>query len=81
MRSRIQSILDQCQWNSSTPLSQYYANVTEQAANVPQLSQPPPPRPKRSSRPVVVVLVILLLLLVVGIACMLRLPDEDAADK
>ena len=35
MRSRIQAILDQCQWNSATPLSQYYASVTQEAAQAP----------------------------------------------
>lgn len=82
MRSRIQAILDQCQWNSSTPLSQYYANVTQEAAAaaVPEPPPPPPaaaPRTSGSSRTVVCVLVVLLLLLLVGIACMMRLPKQD----
>jgi hypothetical protein len=74
MRSRIQAILDQCQWNSSTPLSQYYANITETAASMPL---PPLPVPQRRSRLMPVVLGVLLLLLLVGIAAMYRLPAEE----
>ena len=77
MRSRIQAILDQCQWNSSTPLSQYYANVTQEAATaIPEPPPLPPSRP-RSSRTVLCVLIVLMLLLLVGIACMMRLPKDD----
>lgn len=85
MRSRIQAILDQCQWNSTTPLSQYYANVTQEAAQTPlpataplPVAAPPEvskPAPKR--RTVLVVLALLLLLLLAGVVCMLQLPKDD----
>ena len=88
MRSRIQAILDQCQWNSTTPLSQYYANVTQEAAQMPLSVAPPPPvvdsppaatsTPKR--RTVLLVLCLLLVLLLVGVVCMLKLPKDAEED-
>jgi hypothetical protein len=83
MRSRIQAILDQCQWNSSTPLSQYYANITQEAAALPApLPAPLPASPAAPrNRTTVIVLVILMVLLLVGITCMMRLPAKDEPDS
>ena len=92
MRARIQAILDQCRWDSATPLSQYYASVTQEAAQAPLAGETPsggvpvtPPASHAASqapqrRTVLVVLGVLLVLLLVGVVCMLRLTAEEQSD-
>ena len=94
MRSRIQAILDQCQWNSSTPLSKYYADITDSAATVPPADLdlpsaglavgsvvPPPSLPHPRSRAVPAILTVLLLVLLVGVVAMWRLPNDTVDEN